>query len=71
MAICSLAKIIGLEAIAMAWAAFCIHTSIITVRRRLLSVRTRRDRSDEQPMATRMSAVTHRPRTPMFSRMVR
>ena len=71
MAIFSLAKMNGLEAMAMACAAFCMPTSMTTVRRWRASVRTRRDSRDEQPMATRISAVTHRPKMPILSRMVR
>ena len=70
MAISSFAKMKGLEAIAMACAAFCMPTSMTTVLRWRLSVFTRRDRREEQHTAASISKVTHSPSTPILSRMV-
>ena len=56
MAISSLAKMIGLEAMAIAWAAFCMPTSMATVRRCSGLFFTRRERREEQAMAIRIQS---------------
>ena len=56
IAISSFAKMKGLVAMAMAWAAFCIPTSITTVRRCSGLFFTRRERREEQAMAIRIQS---------------
>ena len=55
---------------AMACAAFCIPTSITTVRLCFSPTLISLERSDEHAIAKRINAVTQNPRIPIFARIV-
>ena len=67
MAITPLLKINGLEAIAIACAAFCIPTSMTIVRRVLVLNLNIRDRIAAPPIANKTSKVMQVPKTWILS----
>ena len=71
MARVSSAKMKGLEAMAIAWAAFCIPTSITTVRRCAGVFPASRESIPAQPIAASINTLTHVPSRPMCARIVR